>query len=146
MNRFLLGLAAVIALGLGLSWAATQLPIPTGMCSAGQELYAVSDGQASCRSSTTVGASGTSITQIRVYSQILTPSQVTQQRCAEQTFTVTGLTTDDKVFVNPPALSGIPLSAARVTGADNLGLMFCNPLPQHTTPNWGTHVITTIRS
>ena len=38
--------------------------------------------------SATIGASGTAITQIRVYSQTITPASVAANVCAEQTFNV----------------------------------------------------------
>ena len=50
-----------------------------------------------------LGASGTLMTQVRVFTPTLTPVAVATIVAAEQTFTVTGLTTADKVVVNQPA-------------------------------------------
>lgn len=93
------------------------------------------------------GSSGTSITQIRVYSPSLTPASVAAATCAEQTFTVTGLTTADKVFINPPA-TGNATSAAqvRVSAVDTFAVTYCNPTAGALTPAAGTVAIVAIRS
>ena len=91
--------------------------------------------------------SPTTITNIRIYSQTITPASVATIVCAEQTFTVTGLTTADKVFYNPPA-TGNSTSAAqvRVSAADTLAVMYCNPTLGALTPGAGTALIIAIRS
>lgn len=97
--------------------------------------------------SATIGASGTAITQIRVYSQTITPSQVATVVCAEETFTVTGLTTADKVFVNPADTgNATSMAQARVSAANTLALMFCNPTGGALTPGSGTYTIVAFRS
>lgn len=75
-----------------------------------------------------VGATnGTAITQIRVYSATIDPASVAAATSAEQTFTVTGLTTADKVLVSKPtATAGLGIVNARVSAADTLALTFMN--------------------
>jgi hypothetical protein len=136
--------------------AQTQyLPIPSGVAEAGQFLKAT-DGnnvQGSTSLSTlslgslTLGTDGTAVTQIRVYSASLTPAAVNTIVCAEQTFTVTGLTTADKVIVNPPAIANaVSPVAARVSAANTLALQFCNPTGGSATPAAGAYLIIAIRS
>jgi hypothetical protein len=86
----------------------------------------------------TVGAAGTPITQMRVYSPSLTPASVATIVVAEQTFTVTGLTTADKVVVNPPAIANATgIAGARVSAADTLAIRFVNPTAGSLTPTAG---------
>lgn len=97
--------------------------------------------------SLTIGASGTAITQMRVYSQSLDVASVAANTSAEQTFTVTGLTTADKVFVNKPSLSaGLGVVNARVSAADTLALTFMNNTGSAIDPAAETYTITAIRS
>lgn len=64
---------------------------------------------------------------IAFYSQSLDVASVAAITSAEQTFTVTGLTTDDRVFVNKPTLTaGLGVVNARVSAADTLALTFMN--------------------
>lgn len=96
--------------------------------------------------SATVGG-GTAITKIVVYSQTITPASVATIVCAEQTFTVTGLTTADKVLYNPPATGNATSAAqARVSAADTLAVMYCNPTAGALTPGAGTGVVVAFRS
>ena len=95
----------------------------------------------------TVGGSGTPITQIRVYSPSITPASVGAATVAEQTFTVSGLTTADKVVVNPPAIGNATgIAGARVSAADTLAIRFTNPTAGALTPTAGTYTVTAFRS
>lgn len=95
----------------------------------------------------TTGSSGTQITQIKVYSPSITPSSVGAATVAEQTFTVTGLTTADKVIVNPPSISNATgISGARVSAADTLAIRFVNPTAGSLTPTSGTYTVVAFRS
>ncbi len=97
--------------------------------------------------SVTLGASGTAVTQIKVYSQTVTPASVAANLCAEQTFTVTGLTTADKIFINPVA-TGNATSAGqvRVSATNTLAVTYCNPTAGALTPAAGAANIVAIRS
>ena len=95
----------------------------------------------------TVGASGTSVTQIRVYSQSLEVTSVSALTSEEQTFTVTGLATSDKVFVNKPSLSaGLVVGNARVSATDTLAITFGNMTALAIDPAAETYTILAIRS
>ena len=97
--------------------------------------------------SVTCGPNGTPITQVRAYSQTFTPASVGAATVAEQTFTVTGLTTADKVIVNPAAISNaIGIVGARVSAADTLAVRFVNPTAGSLTPTAGTWTILAFRS
>ena len=99
--------------------------------------------------SLTVGdpSAATPITQIRVYSQTITPASVGAATVAEQTFTVTGLTTADKVVVNPAAISNATgIAGVRVSAADTLAVRFVNPTAGSLTPTAGTWTILAFRS
>ncbi len=94
-----------------------------------------------------VGASGTDLSQIRIYSQTITPASVGAATVAEQTFTVTGLTTADKVIVNPAAIANATgIAGFRVSAADTLAVRFVNPTAGALVPTAGTWQIIAIRS
>jgi len=97
----------------------------------------------------TIGATGTAtpITQIRVYSQTITPASVAAATVAEQTFTVTGLATTDKVMVNPAATGNATgIAGARVSAANTLAVAFVNPTAGALVPGAGTYNIIAFRS
>jgi hypothetical protein len=90
---------------------------------------------------------GTELTKITVYSQTITPSSVGAATVAEQTFTVTGLTTADKIIVNPAAIANATgLAGFRVSAADTLAVRFVNPTAGALTPTAGTWQIIAITS
>jgi hypothetical protein len=95
----------------------------------------------------TIGTSGTALTQAKVYSQSLDVGSVSANTTAEFDFTVTGLATSDKVFVNKPShTAGLVLSNARVKAADTLSLTFGNLTGSPIDPGAETYLITAIRS
>ena len=96
----------------------------------------------------TLGASGTAITQIRVYAPSLTPASVAANTTAEQTFTVAGLSTGDKVMVNSIAALGDGLSIAgvRVSATDTLAIRFANNTGGPLTPAAGVYPTVATRS
>lgn len=87
-------------------------------------------------------------TSVKVYSQALTPSAVSANTTAEQTFTVTGLGTNDIVFVNKPtAQAGLGIVGARVSATDTLAITFSNNTAGAITPTAGeTYTIAAVRS
>lgn len=94
-----------------------------------------------------IGSSGTELTQVKAYSQTITPASVGAATVAEQTFTVTGLTTADKVIVNPAAISNATgIVGFRVSAADTLAVRFVNPTAGALTPTAGTWTILAFRS
>lgn len=95
--------------------------------------------------STKLGTSGTALTQVVVYTPTLTPAAVGAAGFSKQTFTVTGLTTNDTVTVNGPNATALSaLVSFRVSAADTLELTwFCQGA---LTPAAGTYRIVAIRS
>ena len=94
-----------------------------------------------------IGSSGTTLTQAAVYSQTVTPASVAAATVAEQTFTVTGLTTADKVIVNHAATGNATgIAGVRVSAANTLAVSFVNPTAGALTPGAGTWSIIAIRS
>lgn len=64
---------------------------------------------------------------VRIYTASLSPAQVAANTSAEETFTVTGVTTSDAVFVNKPtAQAGLGIVGVRVSAADTVGITFGN--------------------
>jgi hypothetical protein len=86
--------------------------------------------------------------QPRVYSASLTPAATSAAiQTSAQTFTVTGLTTDDKVYVNGPAPQSLcPMVGARVSAANTLQLHFTVLTAAACTPAAGTYLIVATRS
>jgi hypothetical protein len=116
------------------------LPTPSGIWTAGQIATAVAEGDE-------LGvAPATFARQIKQYTQTITPASVAAATCAEQSFTVTGLTTADTVFYNPPA-TGNATSAAqvRVSAANTLAVMYCNPTAGALTPGAGSAKIAAVQ-
>lgn len=71
----------------------------------------------------------------RAYDVTISPAQVAANTTAEQTFTVTGLTTQDIVNVNKPtAQAGLGIAGFRVTAANTLGITFVNATAAPITP------------
>jgi len=95
-----------------------------------------------------VGASGTAITQVRVYAPSLTPALVAANTSAEQTFTVAGLSTSDKVMVNSIAAlgDGLAIVGVRVSAADTLAIRFANLTAGDLTPAAGVYPVVATRS
>lgn len=110
-------------LAIGTATAAKPLILFSGGTLATNERARISD------SGLTVGTSGSPISQIRYYSQTLTPALVGAANCTEQSFTVTGLTTADDVKVTAQSgRVGVTTSASnpRVSAANTLAITFCN--------------------
>jgi len=89
---------------------------------------------------------GTPIYKLKVYSQALTSVQVAAATVAEQTYTVTGLATTDRVLaVNPPASVVCGIVGARVSAANTLAIVWVNPTAAVATPVTGTYKIISVR-
>lgn len=90
---------------------------------------------------------GTALTQIRVYTQSLTPASVSAAAVEEQTFAVTGLSTSDTVYVTPPSIANSTgLAGVRASATDTLAIRFVNPTAGALTPSSGTYRIVAVRS
>lgn len=94
-----------------------------------------------------VGAAGTVLTQVRRFSQTITPASVGAAVAAEQTFTVTGLAVGDTVIVNPAATgNATAVAGARVSAANTLAIQFVNPTAGALVPGAGTYTIIAFRA
>ncbi len=154
-------LGVVLAI-FGASYVVAQtqyLPIPSGVGTSGQVLVVSSDGNnvqgssspafttGTFSTSATIGTSGTALTQVRVYSQSLTTPSIAANTCTEEAVTVTGISSDDKIFVNPPAISGsASVVAARQSGSNTVALTYCNVAALSNQPRPGTYKFIAIRS
>lgn len=118
------------------SGTANQIDVATGTTTPVLSLSstAVAPGTLGVTTSLTVG-SGTALTRLAYYTATLSPAEVTANTCAEQTFTVTGITAGDVVFVNKPtAQAGLGLGGVRASGANEVGINFCNNTGAGITP------------
>lgn len=78
---------------------------------------------------------GTAMTRLAYYTATLTPAEVAADTCAEQLFTVTGITAGDAVFVNKPtAQAGLGIAGVRASGTNQVGINFCNTTVAGITP------------
>ncbi len=146
------GSAFIGALSPGTAWRSMNVAVGGGLNfygSTGTTVGSISNtGQAVFNGSLSVGPSPTAITNVSTYSPSLTPVSVAANTTAEQTaFTVTGLTTSDKVVVNGPApTAGTGIVGARVVSANTLGITFVNATAGALTPASGTYTVVAIRS
>ena len=84
---------------------------------------------------------------VRLFSQTITPAAVTANETGEQTFTVSGLSTADVVFVSPVATGNATMAGqARVSAADTLAVTYTNPTAGNLTPAAGVMNILAVRS
>lgn len=84
--------------------------------------------------------------KVSTYSQELTPASVAANTTAEQSFTVSGLTTSDVVIVNKPSLdAGAGIVNARVSAADTLTITYINATASPIVPATETYRIVAVR-
>lgn len=86
------------------------------------------------------------IPKFGLYEETLTPVSVAANTTVEQTFTVTGLTTNDLVFVNKPSSqAGLGIAGTRVTATNTLGITYINPTGGAIVPTSEDYKILTVR-
>lgn len=126
------------AAGKGLSYGGAALTLT----SAGNITVTPKSGQ-----TFTLGSTGTGLTRVAKYSAALTPSAVSANTCAEQTFTVTGIAAGDVVAVNKPtAQAGLGVAGARASATNTVAVNFCNTTGSPITPTAAeTYLFTAIR-
>jgi len=92
--------------------------------------------------------SGTVILKLTVFTPSITPGSQAANSCAEQSFAVTGVATNDKVFLSnyPATGNATGYGAARVTAANTVGQVVCNPTAGALQPASGTFTYTAVRS
>lgn len=86
--------------------------------------------------------------QVVKFSQSLTPTATSAAiQTVEQTFTVTGLLTTDRIILTAPAAptSLCPAVSARVSASNTLAIAFSVLTASACTPAAGTYLITAIR-
>jgi hypothetical protein len=94
-----------------------------------------------------IPGAGTPVKLVKIYTPTLTPVSVATATVAEQTFTVTGLTTADTVVVNNPATAtAVGIVGVRVSAADTLAIRYVNPTIGALVPTAGIHTILAFRS
>jgi hypothetical protein len=94
-----------------------------------------------------IGSSGTTLTQVVVYTPSLTPSSVLANTSAEQDFAVAGVTTADTISVAGPApTAGTGIVNVRVKSNDVVSITFGNFTAGPLTPASGTYRIIAFRS
>ncbi len=78
----------------------------------------------------------------------LTPASVNANTLAEQTFTVAGLATTDRVSINsaPGATYGLSIERVRVSATDTLAISWANSTAGSLTPTSGSYGVTVLRS
>jgi hypothetical protein len=84
---------------------------------------------------------GTAITAMNLYSTAsITPTAVSATSCSDQTFSVTGLTTADRVSgITPPSALGNVSVDGYASAAGTVLLHFCNPSSASVTPPAGVY-------
>lgn len=86
------------------------------------------------------------IKRVDAYSVTINPASVAANTSAEQTFTVTGLTTDMVVAVNKPTTTaGLVIGGARVSAADTLAITFGNLTGSPIDPASETYTVIAVR-
>lgn len=96
-----------------------------------------------------LGGDGTAILGVKIYTPTLTPVAVVLPATTQtETFSVSGLSTSDSIFVNQPAqTSGIVIAGYRVSATNTLEITWANALAVgNATPATGTYRIVAIRS
>lgn len=90
-----------------------------------------------------VGASGTSVSQVRIYTPSITPTITSAAiQTVQQTSTVTGLATTDKIYVMGPVPTSLcPMTNARVSATNTLQLDFSVMTAAACTPAAGTYTV-----
>lgn len=152
MKRLLLGLLAGALLAGSLAWAQGTAfttnhfaPTVTNAYDLGATGYVW---RTVYTNGISLGASGTALTQMRVYAASITPAASSAAiQTAEQTFTVTGLATTDIVYINGPAPTSLcPPTTVRVSATNTLAIGFTTLTAAACTPAAGTYNIVAIRS
>lgn len=81
-----------------------------------------------------------------VYSVAVTPASVGANTTSEQTFTVTGLTTNDHITVNKPThQTGLGIVGARVSAANTAAITYMNTTGGAIVPTSETYTFHSIR-
>jgi len=80
------------------------------------------------------------------YEETITPAQVAANITVEETFTLTGINSNDTIIINPPSTTaGIGIAGVRVSAKDTIAITFINTTAGALTPPSGEYIIVAIR-
>lgn len=121
--------------------------VVTGVLTATSPVFTTPALGAATATSVAIGG-GTVITGVVVYTPTLTPAATAAAvGTTQQTFTVTGLATTDKLIVNGPVPTSLcPMTGYRASAVDTLQLDFTTLTAAACTPPTGVYKIVAIRS
>jgi hypothetical protein len=87
----------------------------------------------------TAAAGSTPLQRIAKYRSVLVPAPVAAHTCTEQKFAVAGVQAADAVIAvnKPSAQAGLGIKGVRATGANSVGVNFCNTTASPITPRAG---------
>lgn len=86
------------------------------------------------------------ITKQNSYTVTFNPASVAAASVSAQTVTVTGLTTNDIIVVNPPALpTGLALASAYASAANQATFVYVNPTAGAIDAGSGTYLVYSVR-
>lgn len=140
-------IAAVAGVLAGRANAETAWPNPEGRCTANQLVYGYDANNLTCGDQVPAFNSGTAITRFKVLTAAIVNFALAAQTCVVKEYSVSGLTTADKVFLNPTYLAKEAILAnAWVSASGTLEITFCNPHTVTVDPEAGTVNVTAIRS
>ncbi len=152
---FLYPLAIILGLsGLGVLVAQEPFSVPAGIFNTGEVIYALDTNNLAGSPELIISAtgikigatSGTELTQIRVYSQVIAPAAVAGLSCVEEGFTVTGVSSGDKIIYNPSGAVSPFAVSVRASTTNIVGIAFCNTNNGSQTPIPHTATFIAIRS
>lgn len=84
---------------------------------------------------------------VRYYKETLDPASVAANTAAEQTFTVTGVNTNDLILTinKPTATAGVGIVGWRIAAANTVGITFMNATGGSVNPASESYEILTVR-
>ena len=160
MKRILIGLALLVALAIGfgpqlapLSGQVVAQTTTFGVPSSSGTQYQFlqyQDNAGNVKGTSSVSAAAltlnntSEITRISHFSMSVTPSSVAAQSCSDQSVTISSLTSNDVLLVNPGIMSTTQYTgtasfvAARVSTSGIAAFRYCNPTSASQTPSAAT--------
>jgi hypothetical protein len=80
------------------------------------------------------------------YEETMTPASVAAAITVEQTFTVTGINSNDIIILNPPSITaGIGIAGVRASAKNTIAITFINTTAGALTPPAGSYNIIAIK-
>jgi hypothetical protein len=90
-----------------------------------------------------IGSAGSTFSAVIRYDPTLTPTSVSAATSAEQTFTVNGLLSTSRVYINSPASlgNGLGVASCRASADNTLAVVFVNATAGPLTPVSGVYPV-----